>query len=118
MSNQSQSNELLARVLRSGSRTFGAYASGELLEAHAEAGAGWGPDPFAAWQNCLALRVEELAAAVAAEQPRLFTSQVGWAKAVLVAREVSAEHFQHCASPATQKSPKRAFQSHDSRDHS
>lgn len=93
MSKQSQSNELLARVLRSGSRTFGAYASGELLEAHAEAGAGWGPDPFSAWQNCLALRVEELAAAVAAEQPRLFTSQVGWAKAVLMAREVSAEHF-------------------------
>lgn len=93
MSNQSQNSEILARVLKSGSRAFGAYASGELLETHAEAGAGWGPDPFAGWQNLLALRVEELAAAVAAGQPRLFTSQVGWAKAVLVARDVSAEHF-------------------------
>jgi methanogenic corrinoid protein MtbC1 len=79
--------------LKSGSRAFGAYASGELLEAHAEAGDGWGTDPFAAWQNCLSLRVEELAAAVAAEQPRLFTSQVGWAKTVLAARDVSTEHF-------------------------
>jgi methanogenic corrinoid protein MtbC1 len=93
MSNQSQNSEFLARLLKSGSRAFGAYASRELLEAHTEAGEGWGTDPFSAWQNCLTLRVEELAAAVAAEQPSLFTSQVGWAKAVLAARDVSAEHF-------------------------
>jgi methanogenic corrinoid protein MtbC1 len=41
----------------------------------------------------MAARVEELAAAVAAEQPQLFTTQVHWGKAVLSARGVSVEHF-------------------------
>jgi methanogenic corrinoid protein MtbC1 len=89
----SQNSEFLARVLRNGARAFAAYASGELLDRHAEAAEGLGSDPFSAWQSCLAARVEELAAAVAAEQPRLFTSQVHWAKAVLGARGISAEHF-------------------------
>jgi methanogenic corrinoid protein MtbC1 len=64
-----------------------------MLESRPEAGGGFGPDPLSAWQSWLAVRVEELAAAVAAEQPRLFTSQVHWAKAVLAARGVSTEHF-------------------------
>ena len=62
----SQNNEFLARVLRNGARAFAAYASGELLEKHAEAAEGLGSEPFSAWQSCLAARIEELAAAVAA----------------------------------------------------
>jgi len=89
----SQNSEFLARVLKTGARAYAAYASGELLESRPEAKEGLGPDPFFAWQSWLAVRVEELAAAVAAEQPRLFTSQVQWAKTVLTARRVSADHF-------------------------
>ena len=57
----SQSNEFTARVLRNGSRTFAAYASAELVETHVEATHGLAPDPFAYWQDCLAVRIEELA---------------------------------------------------------
>lgn len=89
----SENSEFLARVLKSGARAYAAYAAGELLESHPQAKGGFGPDPFAAWQSWLAVRVEELAAAVAAEQPGLFTSQVHWSKAVLAARGVSVEHF-------------------------
>jgi len=71
----SETSEFLARLLKRGAKAYAAYASNEL------------------WQDWLAERIQELAAAVAAEKPRLFTSQVHWAKAVLAARGVSAEHF-------------------------
>ena len=97
----SQNNEFLARVLKTGARAYAAYASGELLESHPESKEGFGPEPFSAWQSWLAVRVEELAAAVAVEKPRLFTSQVHWAKAVLTARGGSAEHFVSAATVAS-----------------
>jgi len=89
----SENVEFLARLLKTGARAYAAYAAGELIESRSDAVEGLGPDPFAAWQSWLAVRVEELGAAVAAEQPGLFTSQVHWAKAVSAARGVSVEHF-------------------------
>jgi methanogenic corrinoid protein MtbC1 len=88
-----QNSAFLARILKSSARTYAGYATGELLESLPEAEGAFGPDPFSAWQNWLALRVEELAAAVAAEQPTLFTSQLRWANSVLAARRVYAGHF-------------------------
>jgi len=87
----SREDEYLARILKSGSRALASYAAGELLETHPEASGA--PDAFAAWQGWLAVRVEELAAAVTAGHPTLFISQVQWAKAVLAARGIAAEHF-------------------------
>jgi methanogenic corrinoid protein MtbC1 len=89
----SEANEYLVRVLRSGDRALAAYASGDLLERAPSAGEAFGPDPFAAWQAWLAVRVEELAAALAVDQPRLFTAQVRWAKAVFAARGLAADHL-------------------------
>jgi hypothetical protein len=89
----SQDTEFLARVLRTGSRAYAAYAANDLLGSTPDAKVGFGADPLAVWQNWMAVRVEELAAAVAAEQPKLFTTQVHWGKAVLAARGVSVEHF-------------------------
>ena len=89
----SQNTEFLARVLKTGSRAYAAYAANDLLGSQPEAKVGLGADPFSVWQNWMAVRVEELAAAVAAEQPKLFTSQVHWGKAVLAARGVPVEHF-------------------------
>jgi methanogenic corrinoid protein MtbC1 len=89
----SQNKEFLARVLKTGARAYAAYASEELLKSHPEAKEGFGAAPFSAWQSWLAVRVEELAAAVDADEPRLFTSQVHWAKALLAARNVPTEHF-------------------------
>ena len=89
----SQDTEFLARVLKTGSRAYAAFAANDLLGAQPEAKVGFGADPLSVWQNWMAERVEELAAAVAVEQPKLFTSQVHWGKAVLAARGVSVEHF-------------------------
>lgn len=86
-------HEFLSRVLKEGSGALAAYASNELLQTRPEAKEGFGPDPFSGWRNWLAVRVEELAAAVASEQPRLFTSQVHWARALLAARGIAADHF-------------------------
>ena len=79
------SEEYLACLLQSGARAYAAYASGELLEMHPEASEGFGPDPFTAWRGWLAVRVDELATAVAEKEPDLFTSQVRWAKSALAA---------------------------------
>ena len=89
----SQDTEFLARVLRTGSRAYAAYAANDLLGSTPDAKVGFGADPLSVWQNWMAVRVEELAAAVAAGQPKLFTTQVHWGKAVLAARGVSVEHF-------------------------
>ena len=76
----SHDTEFLAHVLRTGSRAYAAYAANDLLGSNPEAKVGFGADPLSVWQNWMAVRVEELAAAVAVEQPRLFTSQVHWGK--------------------------------------
>ena len=89
----SQDTEFLARVLKTGSRAYAAFAANDLLGAQPEAKVGFGADPLSVWQNWMAERVEELAAAVSVEQPKLFTSQVHWGKAVLAARGVPVEHF-------------------------
>jgi methanogenic corrinoid protein MtbC1 len=88
----SQTSHFAGRVLCQGSRALAAYSANELLETRPEAKNGFGPDPFSGWQSWLAGRIEELAAAVVAEQPRLFVSQVQWSKAVLAARGISPEH--------------------------
>ena len=88
-----QNNEFLAGVLRQGTRALAGYASRGLLEKHPEAEKGFAPDPFAGWQDWLAVRLEELAAAIAANRPRLFVSQVEWGKAVLEARGISPDSF-------------------------
>ena len=89
----SETSDFLARLLRTGNRAYAAYASTQLCEVHPEAKRGSGPDPFAVWQRWLASRVEELAAAVAVDEPTLFVSQVHWAKAVLAARGISTEYL-------------------------
>ena len=89
----SQDSEFLARLLRTGSRAYAAYAVNDVLASMPEAKADLGAEPLSVWQNWMAVRVEELAAAVAVEQPALFASQVQWGRAVLEARGVSVEHF-------------------------
>ena len=88
-----QNNEFLSGVLRQGARALAGYASRELLEKHPEAEKGFQPDPFAGWKNWLAVRLEELAAAISANRPRLFISQIQWGKAVLEARGISPDSF-------------------------
>lgn len=89
----SQNSEFLARVLRKGSRAFAAYAAEGFLQTHPEAGVGLGSNAFSVWKERLAELVEELAAAAAVEQPRMFASQTRWARELLAVRGVSTAHF-------------------------
>ena len=84
---------LLAGILRQGSRALAGYAASELLDKHPEAAEGFDPDPFAGWQDWLASRVEELAAASGTQRPRLFVSQIQWGKAILQSRGIPSENF-------------------------
>ncbi|MBM4090300.1 MAG: hypothetical protein FJ276_12885 [Planctomycetes bacterium] len=88
----SEQSEFLARVLRTGARTFAAYAATELLRTSSEHDASRGGEAFAVWQQWLCVRVEELSAALAAEQPSLFKTQVQWARDCASARGVSSDH--------------------------
>lgn len=89
----SKRNESLAAMLNKGTSALAAYASNDLLEIEPQADADFGPSSFSAWQSWLAARIEELAAAIAVNQPQLFADHVRWAKAVLAARGVSTDHF-------------------------
>lgn len=87
-------NAFLASVLNHGHRALAGYAAGELLESQPETGSRLGSDPLSAWQDWIAARLKELASAVAAEDPRVFTGQVRWAKSLLAVRGFSTEHFE------------------------
>ncbi|MEN6492976.1 MAG: cobalamin-dependent protein [Thermoguttaceae bacterium] len=86
-------HEFLANLLYKANRSLAGYAATDLLGTTPDAAASFPPDPFQAWQDLLAGRLEELAAAVVAERPQLFVRQVQWSKTVHSARGVSSEHL-------------------------
>jgi methanogenic corrinoid protein MtbC1 len=88
-----QDHTFSSHVLRHGARALAGYAATDLLETHPDVCEGVGPDPFAGWQAWLANRVDELAAALAAGQPRLFADQAQWAVAVATARGITPDRF-------------------------
>lgn len=88
-----RTSDYLARVLDRGTGALSAYAAADLLESCPEAGTGFGPDPLSVWQNWLAARLRELAAAIAAGELRIFVSQLQWAESLLAARGFSTKHI-------------------------
>ncbi|MBN1911448.1 MAG: cobalamin-dependent protein [Pirellulales bacterium] len=85
--------ELFTEILRQGARALAGYASAQLLERHPETREGLEPDPLAGWQDWLAVRIDELAAAVSVGRPKLFVDQVRWGKAVLQSRGIPPISF-------------------------
>lgn len=81
-----ETNLFAANILRSGARAFAGFAASELLESAPEAREGFGADPFGSWQDFLAARVEELAAALAVDRPALFAAQARWAADLIEGR--------------------------------
>lgn len=86
-----QSEQVLARILQSGARALAGYAAAEMPPAGAAASPASEPSQFDGWQNVLAARLEELAAAVSMGRPQWFVEQVHWTRAALEARGVSSE---------------------------
>lgn len=88
-----QTNEFAAAILRKTTGALAACAADDLLKAQPEAGKHFGTDPFEAWKNCLARRLEELSAAVAVSRPEIFVEQYQWSVTAGCARGARASDF-------------------------
>ena len=87
----SENHEFLAHVLRRAPQALAGYAAQALIEQHPEAQQVFAPDSFAGWQNWLALRLEELAAAASTRRPAIMAAQVRWSRALLAERGIASE---------------------------
>lgn len=79
MTRAHQDNQLASRILKSGARAYAAYAATELMKTRPVSARKRDQAIFTALQADLVTRIEELAAAVAADQVDLFTCQLHWA---------------------------------------
>ena len=77
-----------ARLIERTSTGFAGYAAERLLERHPETKGRFGRSAFNSWKDHLAVRLNELAAAIAAGEPKLFTSQVAWSRQAFETRSV------------------------------
>jgi len=84
--NLQQPNPYLAALLESGAAGFAADAAGILGERRPDLAACHGEAAFDSWRLHLRRQLIELAAALAVGEPALFTAQLIWMRAALVAR--------------------------------
>lgn len=77
-----------ASLLRSGSRAIAAHAAELLLERDPQAEKLFGSRSFRGWQDNLAQRIEELAAAAEIGSSSMFCRDIGWSVAAFAARSV------------------------------
>ncbi len=88
----SNQGSFVAEILRASARGYAAQAATELLNDN-PASAARSSRPFLAWQDHLAERIHELAAAVHIDEPTLFASYLTWARTAYEAREVSIDEL-------------------------
>jgi len=86
-------NTFLVATLSKAARAIASEAVLNLLEKEPAAAAGFGADPFVAWQQWLVARLEELTTALLLQRPELFQTQVRWACSALLARGINLAHF-------------------------
>lgn len=82
-------NLFVAELLRSEAPRIGMAAAKRLLADHPDIARRWGPvggQALHAWSDALTARVNDLAAAVGANRPELFSLQLAWAKVAFHAR--------------------------------
>ena len=82
-----QANPFVAELLERSASGFAGYAAGLLLERNAGIAQRYPPDAFAAWKAHLTQRVIELAAAIAAGEPKLFVARLAWSRKAFLARD-------------------------------
>ncbi len=86
-----QSEQLLATMVKNGARALAGYAVGETPLLDAPGSETDGDPQFIGWQNVLVARLEELAVAVTNGRPDFFVEQVRWTEVALKARGVSPD---------------------------
>lgn len=84
----SASNQFASSLIAAGAAGYAAAAAGRLLEKHPEVADRFGKSAFSDWQAHLKQRLEELSAAVLADDPRLLVAEVEWSTKAFRAREV------------------------------
>lgn len=81
----------VSELLLAESSDLAAAAARQLLEQCPDIAHRYRPQPALKWRPALECRIHELAAAIAAQRPEVFTGQVGWAKFAFCARQVPVE---------------------------
>ncbi|MFA6045778.1 MAG: cobalamin-dependent protein [Phycisphaerales bacterium] len=87
--------QLAAEFLRSQNRELAEHATRLMLGRHPEIARRYSPTPHDVWRGSLASRVGELADALSLAAPKLFSSQVAWAKVAFVTRGVPVSDITH-----------------------
>ena len=82
----SQPTQFAAQILEASAPAYAGYAASLLLERHPEIEQQDGGSAMRRWKTQLTQQVRELAAALAAEEPRLFASRMRWRDRALRAR--------------------------------
>lgn len=77
-----------AQILETSAAAYAGYAASLLLERQPEVAARYAPAAMRMWQANLQQRVMELAAALAAEEPKLFLSRIRWEDRAFRARDM------------------------------
>lgn len=85
------SSKFAASLIEAGVAGYAAAAAEQILERHAETAERFGAGAFRAWQDHLAQRLRELAAALVAGEPDLFTAEVSWTRVAFEGRDVPLE---------------------------
>lgn len=83
-----QSTQFAARIVEASASAYAGYAASLMLDNHPEIGERYAPSAMGYWKANLTQRVLELAAALTAEEPRLFSSRVLWSQKAFQAREM------------------------------
>ena len=87
----SQPGTFTAQILETSASAYAGFATSLLLERHPEVAERYSPGAMRTWKSTLTQRTLELAAALDAKEPRLFTSRVLWAERAFQARELEAQ---------------------------
>lgn len=82
------SGPFVAEILDVSGKAFAGFAATRLLERYPSAESRFAPDAFTGWKTHFEQRLQELAAALAAEEPGLFLDSVEWSRRAFAAREV------------------------------
>ena len=87
----SDSSQFAARLIEAGAAGYAAAAAERMLERHPDTAERFGAGAFRAWQDHLAQRLRELAAALVAGDPDLFIAEVAWTRVAFEGRDVPLE---------------------------
>lgn len=84
-------SKFAAEIVRSSAGALAGFAAADLLDRHPEIGARYGRRAHAAWKGEYEQMLADCAAALGAESPTLFATQIVWLRDAFQARNVPAE---------------------------